>query len=340
MRCTRGAAGDGGGPGEEKSMTTARGRVASFSGLLLLGLLSASTVSGGTIYNFESCNTVYPTPIGVWNNGPPTGCDGWYTPTGPTAQGTVYPYSLLNQAFGITADPAGGNYVLGLTGNGSGTTQTYDRAQHDFTFSSAAAWTVTYDLSVFNGNSSGSTYDTNYIGGFSVLTAGFNSAQSAFIVDYAWDDSSASSTWSPVFWIYDANGDLLNPDGVVVWTGLSQNHWYSESTVFDEDSNRIVRVSITDLTANATATFAPGNWYMAGGAAGATSEPNDFRFSGLGQNNAVLVDNVSLSSVPEPATFLLMGAGIIALIAFRRRGRLSCAVPCAEDHGRSPVDEP
>jgi hypothetical protein len=302
-------------------MTTARRRVASFSGWLLLGLLSASTVSGGTVYDFESCDLG---PIGVWSGPvPPTGCDGWYTP--PTylvpgsAQASVHAYSELPPA--ITADPAGGNNVLGLKANGTGETVTYDRAQHNFDFSQAAEWTVTYDLSALNLSSSGNTYGTNYIGGFSVFST--SGTHAAFIVDNAWDNSSTSSTWSSFYCVYDANSgpnsncSMESPGSA--WTDLLQNDWYSESTVFDENSNRILSVSITDLTTNLTTTFSPNGWYMFGGAAGAQFEPNAFRFSGLGPTNGMLVDNVGLDPVPEPATLFLMGMGFIALIAFRRR---------------------
>ena len=99
---------------------------------------------------------------------------------------------------------------------------------------------------------------------------------------------------------------------------MLQNHWYSESTVFDENSNRILSVSITDLTASSTTTFSPTDWYMGGGA-NAQIAPNAFRVSGFGPTNGLLVDNVNLNAAPEPATFFLLGMGFIALIAFRRR---------------------
>jgi len=51
-----GAAGDRGVPKEWRSMTTASRRVSFFTGCLLLLLFNASTASGGTTYNFESCN--------------------------------------------------------------------------------------------------------------------------------------------------------------------------------------------------------------------------------------------------------------------------------------------
>jgi hypothetical protein len=102
------------------------------------------------------------------------------------------------------------------------------------------------------------------------------------------------------------------------WEGLLQNHFYSESTVFDQSTNEIVSVSITDLTTNSTTTVSPVGWYLSGGA-NAPFVSNAFRFSGLGPTNGLLIDNVSLNAVPEPATLLLTGAGIIAVIVFRRR---------------------
>jgi hypothetical protein len=181
---------------------------------------------------------------------------------------------------------------------------------------------------------SGNTYGTNYIGSFSVLSTSASGA--AFIGLDAWDNSSTNSTWSSSFYVYDAQGNPLNPNGVSpgsAWTGLLQNHFYSESMVFDENTNQILAVSITDLTTNSTTTVSPSGWYMDGGTS-ALFVPNAFRFAGLGPTNGLLVDNVSLSSVPEPATLLLMGAGIIALIAFRRRGWMRWAAHCAEDDGR------
>jgi hypothetical protein len=286
---------------------------------LLAGLLSASTVFGGTIYDFESCNTG---PIGVWNNAPPPGCDGWYTPpvnlVPGTAAASVYPYNYL-QGLGFAADPTGGNNVLGLTGNSSGS---IDRAQHDFAFSQAAQWDVAYDLSVENLSPSGDSYGTDYIGSFSV----FNISASVpdFIVLDQWDNASTSSTWTSSYYVYDAQGNPQNPAGVSpgpAWSGLLQNHFYSESIAFDRNSNEILSVSITDLTTNSTTTASPAGWYMSGGATTA-SAPNALRFAGLGPANALLVDNVSLNgltSVPEPATLFLMGAGVIALSALRRR---------------------
>ena len=300
-------------------VTGARWRLSSLAGWLLLGVLSTSAVFGGTIYNFESCN---PGAIGVWNNAPPPGCDGWYTP--PTslvpgsAAGSVVQYSSL-LGLGIAADPTGGNNALGLTGNSGGSV---DRAQHDLA-SQTGELTISYDLSALDLSSSGNSYGTAYIGSFSLFQ--INSSLNYFAVLDQWDNPSATSTWTSLYYVYNAAGQVQDPNGVTpgsAWTGLLQNHFYSESTVLDEDTNQILSVSITDLTTNSTTTVSPAGWYLGGGA-NTPPGANAFRFAGLGPTNGLLIDNVSLgvSSVPEPGAFFLMVAGVIVVSASRRRGR-------------------
>jgi hypothetical protein len=304
-------------------MQSARCRAA-FLGVLL-GLLGASSLWAGTAYNFESCAAGVNgsgQAIGVWNGAPPAGCDGWYTPPPSVVPGTaaasVYAYNYLQGSpYGFTADPAGGNNVLGLTGGSAGAVE---RAQHDFAFSPAGEWSVGYDLSETNLSSAGNSFGADYIGSFSAWDV--NKLGSAFTVLGAWENATTSSTWASTYYVYDANGNALNPNGVspgAAWTGLDQSDWYHESAIFDENSNQIVAVAITDLTTGATTTVDPTGWYMAGGA-GAQAPLNAFRFAGLGQSNALLVDNVEVGAVaPEPATLLLMGLGFAATIALRRR---------------------
>jgi hypothetical protein len=228
-----------------------------------------------------------------------------------SAPASVYTYSFI-EAHGAAVDPRGGNNLLILTGNGNSSagTVTYDRAQHGFDYSGASMWAVSYDISAVNVSSSGLD-DSYYIGGFSIMSTNDGAS---LVVDDAWDSSSTDSTWSSIYWDYDAQGNL---EGAVAWTGLAQNHWYTESAVFDTNSNRILSLSLTDLTTNLTETISPSGWYMAGGA-GAPFGANAFRFSGLGWGNGMLIDNVTLDPVPEPATLVLAGLGLIALIAFRR----------------------
>ena len=291
-------------------MTIAR-RLA--GGWLFAILLSAATLSGASLYDFESCNQGN---IGVWNGGPPPGCDGWYTPTAANSMpATVGPYSYIT-ALGYAADPRGGNQGLALSGDGN-TSPTVVRAQHDFNFSASPEWSVAYDLSAINLNPSGNSINTDYVGSFAVERSG-PGGQAAFIILNSWDTASPGSTYTSQYVVYDASDNLTYQTPGAAWTGLSQNHWYIESTRFDVKSNRILSVSITDMTTGVTTTSSPTGWYMLGGANDGIGS-NAFRFAGLGYTNAELIDNVTVGSVPEPASLLLTGLGVLALVAFRRR---------------------
>lgn len=177
-----------------------------------------------------------------------------------------------------------------------------------------------------NLSATGNTYDTDYIGSFAVISTSASGA--AFIVLDSWNNSSADSTWSSTYYVYDQNGNAQDPDGLspgTAWTDLLQNHFYRESMVFDEYTNQILSVSITDLTTNSTTDASPAGWYLFS-SAGVPLTPNAFRFSGMGSTNGLLIDNVSLSEVPEPGTFWALVAGIVALATARRRhgGLRSC----------------
>jgi hypothetical protein len=284
--------------------------------LLLLVLLSASAVLAGTIYTFEPPDSVGQIPVA-----PTTTPSGWYTPPNSLApgsvQGLIHPYSAITGA-GFAADPGGGTQVLALyqtplDGNGQDTQVT--RAQHNFNFQ-PGLWTVSFDLSAINLNPSGNTFDNDYIGGFSVIGGNFSS----LTADNEWDNSTSGSTWDSIFWVYNANGSLINSNGVEAWSSLLQNHWYNESITFNLATNQVVSASITDLTTHTATTASTAGWYMAGGSAGPPGADTYIRFAGMGQSNAEMIDNVELDgAAPEPATLALMGIGLFALAALRRR---------------------
>jgi hypothetical protein len=285
---------------------------ASWLGPLILILCGATPSVCATIDGFEVDSGTVPTYPGMT-------ADGWYTPNvSGTSAGAVYSYSML-ASYGIATNPNGGNNALALAQSPTGTVQ---RAQTNVNFSSAPTWTIGYDLLMANLSSTGDSYGTDWIGSFAPqsITANFSSF---FVLD-GWDSTAAGSTWSASYYVYDASGNALDPNGVspgAAWTGLSQNHWYTESTTFSTTSNEIVSVAITDVTTGVTTTVSPADWYMYGGAT-APAGLDSIRLRGYGATNAALFDNVTLSgSTPEPATFALLAGGLAALACWRRRAR-------------------
>ena len=285
---------------------------ASWLSPLILVLCSATPAACGTIDGFEADGGTVPTY-------PAMTADGWYTPNvSGTSAGAVYSYSML-AGYGIATDPAGGNNALVLAQSPTGTVQ---RAQTNVNFSSASTWTIGYDLLMENLSSTGDSYGTDWIGSFAPQSISGNFS-SFFVLD-GWDSAAAGSTWSASYCVYDASGNALDPNGVspgAAWTGLSQNHWYTESTTFSSVSNEIVSVAITDMTTGVTTSASPADWYMYGGAT-APAGLDSIRLRGYGATNAALFDNVTLSgSTPEPASFALLAAGLAALACWRRRAR-------------------
>ena len=110
------------------------------------------------------------------------------------------------------------------------------------------------------------------------------------------------------------NQFAINNNGPLVGiTTLEANKWYKVQAVFD-DAAGTVNGSITP-EGGAAITFPP--TALLTGHAGFTSLLVRDRSTGL--NGDLLVDNVSVSQVPEPAGFGLLGLGVAA--AFSRRSR-------------------
>jgi hypothetical protein len=225
-----------------------------------------------------------------------TGQQGWYVPNvmGSTDQ-LVFTYD--SNALGLPTNAFGELQFLGA----QVTSSNLPRAQLDFDWSTGSVWTVSYDFAAaFNGTPPA----VDYVGSFSLqdsLVARY------FIAVNPWMPGFEGSQWAAAYIVFDASGGQIGPlvPGPQ-WLNLAVNHWYRESTTFDFNSNGITAVSITDLDTGDTATFAPTNWYLAGGAGGGGLPlPTGLRFFVGGDTNPGNVlgwDNVLVAGGAGAAT--------------------------------------
>jgi hypothetical protein len=242
-----------------------------------------------------------------------TGQDGYYVPEG--VDYNVYTYS--GNTLGLPQNPGGGsNFVAGI-GEGY---PNLARAQRDVSFDSGGICTIGYD---FAGAFIGQAPPAQYLGSFSLRSG---STDNFYLQLDAWTES--GSNWNATYMVYDAAGYFDPVEGRSpgsAWENLDINHWYHSWTTMDFDSNKIIEVGIADLVAGTESIFNPTDWYLLGGAAGGTETPTGFRlFSGGDANygNVMAFDNISIQQpVPEPATMLLFGSGLIGLAVFRKRLR-------------------
>ncbi len=197
-----------------------------------------------------------------------TGQQGWYVPnvSGSTDE---FIFTYDGNALGLPPNLTGDTQLLGARVSQQGS---LNRAQLDYDWSASTVWTVSYDLAVrWNGtlpavdnNSSFSLQDST--------TARY------FIALNQWADAVQATRWNANYQAFTANNVLLTFSAGPDWQNLPVNHWFRESTSFDFDSNRIISVSITDLDTGVTATFAPTDWYLNGGATGRPPLPTALRF--------------------------------------------------------------
>jgi hypothetical protein len=248
-----------------------------------------------------------------------TGQQGWYLPpvAGTTNQ-NVYTYA--GNTLGLPANPTGQLQFIGARAPGDGT---FPRAQHNLDFSSATTWSASYD---FAAHFSGTLPAVDNLSSFSLQSPSGATVRS-FIALNTWANPATATTWNAQYNVFDASGAATNNlSPGAAWNNLLVDHWYREETTFDFTLNRILEVSITDLTTGITSTAAPSNWYLTGGATPTDPLPSAFRFfvgGGVGADagNVMGWDNVLIQAVPEPTGLTLLGLGTLGLFGYHLRRR-------------------
>src|SRR5271157_5507731 len=234
------------------------------------------------------------------------GQSGWYTPAAANStDGMVCSYAYLG-GFGVPSDPYGGAQVALLhTTNDS----QYSRAQYNLDFRTAAVWSISFDLTAVDLSSTASSFGSFYPGSFGLIQP----SGSSFNVFDSWDSAAANSTWTANYGVYDSSGNQINEVPGAAWQGLTQGHWYRETTVFSMSALVILSVSIEDLSTLSTTTVDPSGWYLEPN----VPPPGGVRMFGSGTTNAMLFDNIEIDPTPEPSTLFLAALGFAA-IAIRR----------------------
>ncbi len=221
-----------------------------------------------------------------------TGQDGYYIP--PATSSIDYlAYKYAGNVLGIPANPNGGEQFVAGTGPGPDMAGTlfFARAQRDVSYASADVWTTSYDVCI---TFTGILPSAQNVGSFSTQVT---SLEATFIQLVRWTDPVTAANWNADAVWFDAAGNSLTetiPDAG--FQNLTVNHWYRRSATFDFVSNRILEVSVTDLTSGTTATYNPPDRYLFGGSAGAP-RPSAFRLFAGGSvaGNTLAFDNVDIA---------------------------------------------
>lgn len=235
-----------------------------------------------------------------------TGQDGFYIPVPDSQEGLVFTYA--GNALGLPQNPTGREQFVGVTGGDTALPVPFARAQRNMVYGAGVGiWTVSFDIAA---TYLGILPSADNIGSLSTqVFAAPNPSEQTFIALARWSDPATATNWNADYvWFDSAGTQLIEQVADLGFQNLLTNHWYRWCTTFDLDTNEILEVSITDLTAAITATHNPVGKYMFGGTTGsATGPPSGFRyFAGTNTagaaGNTLGFDNLSVEEGQPPCT--------------------------------------
>ncbi len=257
----------------------------------------AATAHAAFVTGFEA-----PDYVGSMGGTILTGQQDWYLPVVDSADYKVYTY--IGNPLGIPWNPDGGAQFAAGRSEGA---PAYGRAQHDFDWGAGDVWTVTYDVCPkFNGELPA----TDYLGSFSLQDS---TVAAHWQTLYACTDLATSTHFNANYMVLGYGAPGISPGDE--WAGLQIGKWYRQSTTFELSTQRILQVTIQNLSdGGSIAVYEPADWFFLlpdGGTA------TGFRFftGGSTAGNIMAWDNFSI--VPEPSAVVLLAFGLTLVV--RRR---------------------
>ena len=222
------------------------------------------------------------------------GQDSFYNPL-PDASVTALVYTYFGNALGLPANPNGGEQFVARTGPGGGM---FARSQRDIVYGNGTnTWIVSFDVAI---TYTGVLPAAQNIGSFSTQPLDVGNPQNAGVIALArWRDPVGATNWNADYVYWNANNAFITAQVPNMnFQNLLINHWYRWTTVFDFDDNRILALSILDLSTGESTDSLPQDWYLAGGQAGGLATPTGFRFFAGAANtpgNVVAFDNLTIA---------------------------------------------
>lgn len=232
-----------------------------------------------------------------------TGQNGWYIPVTPSADFNLYAHA--DNALNIPANPCGGDFfAAGFAGG----TNPVARAELGMTFPDGEVLISTDFLA----DHSDVVPVTNNVGSLSLNpnAGGPTYTNQTFILLFSWVDVNNPSAGYNAFYLHhNADGTQVAQPGSQPgpeWGGLQLNTWYRLKTWVDFRSNKIVRVSIQDVSGDGSETIVNVtslDWWLAGGSAGGLPLPTAIRMfaGGTADNpNIAAYDNLHVDDASIP----------------------------------------